>query len=46
VRYAAARLWVDKIIEPAQTREALLLALSAATRYDDGRVFKTGVLQV
>src|SRR5207244_5012515 len=28
VRYAAARLWVDKIIEPEQTRSALLLALS------------------
>src|SRR6185295_11921723 len=24
VRYAAARLWVDKVIEPAQTRAALL----------------------
>ncbi len=46
IRYAAARLWVDKIIEPAQTRSALLLALSVALRYDDGRVFKTGVLQV
>jgi len=46
VRYAAARLWVDKIIAPAQTRAALLTALSAATRFDDGRPFKTGVLQV
>jgi len=46
VRYAAARLWVDKIIEPKQTRAALLTALSAATRFDDGRAFKTGVLQV
>jgi acetyl-CoA carboxylase carboxyltransferase component len=46
VRYAAARLWVDKLIEPAQTRAALLVALAAATRDDDGRPFKTGVLQV
>ena len=46
IRYAAARLWVDKIIEPAQTREALLHALAVATRYDDGKPFKTGVLQV
>jgi acetyl-CoA carboxylase carboxyltransferase component len=46
VRYAAARLWVDKIIEPAQTRTALLVALATAIRYDDGRAFKTGVLQV
>jgi 3-methylcrotonyl-CoA carboxylase beta subunit len=46
IRYGAARLWVDKIIEPAQTRETLLIALSVATRYDDGRPFRTGVLQV
>jgi acetyl-CoA carboxylase carboxyltransferase component len=46
VRYAAARLWVDSILDPAETREALLLALEIATRYDDGRPFKTGVLQV
>jgi acetyl-CoA carboxylase carboxyltransferase component len=46
VRYAAARLWVDKILDPAETREALLLALEVATRYDDGRPFRTGVLQV
>jgi len=46
VRYAAARLWIDKIIDPAETREALLLALEVATRFDDGRAFKTGVLQV
>jgi 3-methylcrotonyl-CoA carboxylase beta subunit len=46
VRYAAARLWVDKIIEPAETREALLFALEIATRHDDGRPFKTGVFQV
>ena len=46
VRYAAARLWVDKIIEPAQTRAALLEALTVATRHDEGRPFRTGVLQV
>ena len=46
VRYAAARLWVDKILDPAETRSALLTALAVATRYDDGRAFKTGVLQV
>jgi 3-methylcrotonyl-CoA carboxylase beta subunit len=46
IRYAAARLWVDKIIDPAETRDALLVALEVATRYDDGRPFKTGVLQV
>jgi 3-methylcrotonyl-CoA carboxylase beta subunit len=46
IRYAAARLWVDKIIMPEETREALILALRIATRHDDGRPFKTGVLQV
>src|SRR5262249_20285753 len=46
VRYAAARLWVDRILDPAETRAALLVALEVATRYDDGRPFKTGVLQV
>src|SRR4029078_9864189 len=46
VRYAAARLWVDGILDPVQTPQALLLALEVATRYDDGREFRTGVLQV
>jgi acetyl-CoA carboxylase carboxyltransferase component len=46
VRYAAARLWVDKIVYPAETRAALLVALNVATRYDEGKPFKTGVLQV
>ena len=46
VRYAAARLWVDAIIEPEQTRAALLTALAVSLRHDEGRVFRTGVLQV
>jgi acetyl-CoA carboxylase carboxyltransferase component len=46
VRYAAARLWVDQIIDPGQTRQALLQALTAATRHDEGKPFQTGVLQV
>ena len=46
IRYAAARLWVDRIIEPAATRDALLLALEVATRHDEGKPFRTGVLQV
>jgi acetyl-CoA carboxylase carboxyltransferase component len=46
VRYAAARLWVDGILDPAETRDALLLALEISTHYDEGRPFKTGVLQV
>ena len=46
IRYGAARLWVDAILDPAQSRSALLTALEVATRYDDGRPFKTGVLHV
>jgi acetyl-CoA carboxylase carboxyltransferase component len=46
VRYAAARLWVDRIVYPENTRNDLLVALEIATRYDSGREFKTGVLQV
>src|ERR1700723_2645620 len=44
-RYAAARLWVDAIIDPAQTREALLWALEAAALNPEMKEFKTGVLQ-
>lgn len=46
IRYAAARLWVDAIVQPEETRAALLTALAVVTRHDDGRPFKTGVLQV
>jgi 3-methylcrotonyl-CoA carboxylase beta subunit len=44
-RYAAARLWVDAIIDPAHTREALIWALDAAALNPEVREFKTGVLQ-
>jgi len=44
-RYAAARLWVDAIIDPAQTREALIWALEAAALNPEIHQFKTGVLQ-
>jgi 3-methylcrotonyl-CoA carboxylase beta subunit len=44
-RYAAARLWVDAIIDPAHTRDALIAALDAAALNPDIREFKTGVLQ-
>jgi acetyl-CoA carboxylase carboxyltransferase component len=46
VRYAAARLWVDGILDPATTRDTLLVALEVATRHDEGKPFRTGVLQV
>lgn len=44
-RYAAARLWVDAIIDPAHTRDALINALEAASLNPEIRDFKTGVLQ-
>ncbi|HEV2350227.1 MAG TPA: acyl-CoA carboxylase subunit beta [Terriglobia bacterium] len=44
-RYAAARLWVDAIIDPADTRNALIWALEAASMNPEVREFKTGVLQ-
>src|SRR6266704_1223272 len=44
-RYAAARLWVDAIIDPAHTRDALIWALESAALNPEIRDFKTGVLQ-
>ena len=45
--YAAARLWVDAIIDPRQTRAWLSLALEvAALNQTDRPDFKTGVFQV
>jgi acetyl-CoA carboxylase carboxyltransferase component len=44
-RYAAARLWLDAIIDPAQTRDAIIWALQAAALNTEIREFKTGVLQ-
>lgn len=44
-RYAAARLWVDAILDPAKTREALLTALEAAALNPDVPKFNPGVIQ-
>ena len=44
-RYAAARLWVDAIVDPARTRDALVLALQAAALNPEIAEFRTGVLQ-
>jgi len=44
-RYAAARLWVDAIIDPARTREALIEALESAALNPEIEEFRTGVLQ-
>jgi len=44
-RYGAARLWIDKIIDPAETREAIITALEAASLNPDVPKFSVGVLQ-
>jgi len=44
-RYGAARLWIDKIIDPMETRQTLITALEAASLNPDVKEFKVGVLQ-
>jgi 3-methylcrotonyl-CoA carboxylase beta subunit len=44
-RYGAARLWIDKIIDPIETRDAIATALEAAALNPDVPEFKVGVLQ-
>ena len=46
IRYAAARLWVDGIINPDETRATLIRTLEIVTRHADDEPFRTGVLQV
>src|SRR5579864_9320287 len=44
-RYGAARLWIDRIIDPMETRNAITIALEAAALNPDVPEFKVGVLQ-
>ncbi len=44
-RYAAARLWVDAVIDPARTREALIGSLEAVAVNPEVEVFHPGLLQ-
>jgi len=44
-RYAAARLWVDALIDPAETRTIVARSLAAAACNPDIPEFRTGVLQ-
>jgi acetyl-CoA carboxylase carboxyltransferase component len=46
VRYAAARLWVDGIIKPSDTRMKISRAITDANHNPDIDEFKTGVMQV
>ena len=44
--YAAARLWVDDIIDPIDTRSLISEAIAAANQNKDIAEFKSGVMQV
>jgi len=44
-RYGAARLWIDRIIDPVDTRDAITRALEAAALNPDVPEFSVGVLQ-
>ncbi|MCW3074763.1 MAG: methylcrotonoyl-CoA carboxylase [Flaviaesturariibacter sp.] len=44
--YAAARLWVDGIIDPVQTRQVISEGITAANHNPVMKEFKTGVFQV
>ncbi len=44
--YAAARLWVDEIIDPAHTRMVIAECLKAANQAPVEEIFRTGVIQV
>jgi len=43
--YAAARLWVDEIIDPALTREYISMAIEVANHNSEIPKFNTGVIQ-
>lgn len=43
--YAAARLWIDEIIDPALTREYVSFALESASNNPDMPKFNVGVIQ-
>lgn len=44
--YAAARLWVDEIIDPLKTRQVIAEGIHAANHNPSLETFKTGVFQV
>jgi acetyl-CoA carboxylase carboxyltransferase component len=44
-QYAAARLWVDGIIDPARTREHLAMGIEAANNAPAEKPYNVGVLQ-
>ena len=44
--YAAARLWIDAIIDPGETRRVISEGIAAANNNAHIEEFKTGVFQV
>lgn len=44
-RYGAARLWIDKIIDPAETRSVLVRSLELASLNPEIQKFNAGLLQ-
>lgn len=44
--YAAARLWLDAIIDPLDTRTRISMGIEAASQAPTTREFNMGVLQV
>lgn len=44
-RYAAARLWVDELILPEETRERLIASLQAVSLIPEFEPFNSGVIQ-
>ena len=44
-RYAAARLWVDALLDPAETRSVLARSLACTAMNPQIPEFRTGVLQ-
>ena len=43
--YAAARLWIDAVIDPAETRNCISASLETANNAPINKEFKTGVIQ-
>ena len=43
--YAAARLWVDAIIDPSETRKWVSMGIESANNSGELEAYKTGVIQ-
>jgi acetyl-CoA carboxylase carboxyltransferase component len=44
--YAAARLWLDAVIDPLDTRKWISMGIEAANNAPAERAYSTGVIQV